>query len=343
MTDAAKAAESHMYRIMGALSRLPIIFKGAMITNLVLEENGFDEFERGTMDINANWTDGTPDMEMLTKELNDALKDIDIQVKAFRSYGEKKSFGFAFYRGNDLITTMDMDVGRKIAEDREYRFFDYSFRGSASDQIITDKTLAVSSEKIFRRVKDVIDLYALLSCCRVDINDIYRITKAGGRKFDDFQCFFERKEELRNAYDKLKRIDHKPEFDEVYQVVSDFVLPISKHAQGITWDGTGWDTAYINVKERFEFGEDPVTLTEQQIQNLIKAFRSNQNDEALSHINAVYVEETGNDDSSMEETLRRISRHIKELFAGKLDSLDDILPELENHSKGKIFRSLPLK
>ena len=50
MTDAAKAAESQMYRIMGALSRLPIIFKGAMITNLVLEENGFDEFKLDGLD-----------------------------------------------------------------------------------------------------------------------------------------------------------------------------------------------------------------------------------------------------------------------------------------------------
>ena len=74
MTDAAKAAESQMYRIMGALSRLPISFKGAMITNLVLEENGFDEFKRGTMDIDANWTAWTTSClssKTILKERND--------------------------------------------------------------------------------------------------------------------------------------------------------------------------------------------------------------------------------------------------------------------------------
>ena len=44
-----------MYEILAAISNteVPIIFKGALITKLVLKEQGFDQIERMTRDIDA--------------------------------------------------------------------------------------------------------------------------------------------------------------------------------------------------------------------------------------------------------------------------------------------------
>jgi hypothetical protein len=47
--------ESRLYQILGAISATdaPIVFKGALITKLVLAENGFTSLERLTRDIDA--------------------------------------------------------------------------------------------------------------------------------------------------------------------------------------------------------------------------------------------------------------------------------------------------
>ena len=42
-----------------------------------------------------------------------------------------------------------------------YEISDICFRGVSVDQMLADKISAVSGDKIFRRVKDVVDLYYL--------------------------------------------------------------------------------------------------------------------------------------------------------------------------------------
>ena len=48
--------ERFMYLIMGKISEsdAPIVFKGAMITKLILSEGGYTALERQTKDIDAN-------------------------------------------------------------------------------------------------------------------------------------------------------------------------------------------------------------------------------------------------------------------------------------------------
>ena len=52
MTD----RERDLYRIVAALSlsNVPIVFKGALVTNLVLAEHEYEDVSRGTKDIDAN-------------------------------------------------------------------------------------------------------------------------------------------------------------------------------------------------------------------------------------------------------------------------------------------------
>jgi hypothetical protein len=50
--------EQLMYEIIGSVSAFdaPIVFKGALITKLVLAEHKFSAMSRMTVDIDANWT-----------------------------------------------------------------------------------------------------------------------------------------------------------------------------------------------------------------------------------------------------------------------------------------------
>ena len=48
------------------LRNVPLVFKGGMITNLVLNENNYVGVRRATVEIDANWIDDPPSMEYLT-------------------------------------------------------------------------------------------------------------------------------------------------------------------------------------------------------------------------------------------------------------------------------------
>lgn len=240
MRDKLTETEKMMYSIMNALSSLPIVFKGSMITALVLKDRGFDTFHRETVDIAADWIGTKEDMNVLCESLNKALSSLNIQVEAFREYGDKTSAGFKFYSGDELITKMDMDVGRKIADKQEFSIYEYSFSGITPDQIITEKLCAISTEKVFRRIKDIIDLYALGSCSHFRIDDIYDILDKTERSFGDFNAFLSGEEGLSQAYDKMKRMDYKPSFRDIYGLVRDIVLPVSRNEQNMSWDKNGW-------------------------------------------------------------------------------------------------------
>lgn len=54
-------------------SKLPVIFKGALITKSVLEENNFTAYDRQTNDIDGCWAGPEPAMKELASLLNDAF------------------------------------------------------------------------------------------------------------------------------------------------------------------------------------------------------------------------------------------------------------------------------
>ena len=54
--------EKLMYDIISKISDMdvPIVFKGALITKLILDEHGYKEIQRMTKDIDANWVGSPP-------------------------------------------------------------------------------------------------------------------------------------------------------------------------------------------------------------------------------------------------------------------------------------------
>jgi hypothetical protein len=138
--------ERKMYQILGAVSATdaPIVFKGALITKLVLAEGGFVSFNRHTNDIDANW------------------------------------------------------IG------------------------------VLSGKYIFRRGKDLVDVYALAHCVRLLTDEIYGTLRNKHRELDAFTEFRTRRQDIEHAYNMLKGIEGKPDFSEVYLYLERFVSPFAR-------------------------------------------------------------------------------------------------------------------
>jgi hypothetical protein len=106
--------ERLMYAAMTAIANIdaPIVFKGAMITKLILDENRFDEFVRETRDVDASWVGETlPTLEQMTATLNRALNPLTLKAEAVRDYGPNtsSSFDITDIASNELKLTIFLE------------------------------------------------------------------------------------------------------------------------------------------------------------------------------------------------------------------------------------------
>lgn len=233
------AEEQLMYTVMKAIyeSGIPISFKGSMVLKACLMEAGFIDDTRHTVDIDANWySDEWPSGEQMEQSIQKALQNssIDLNVKLYRMYGEGRSAGFELSDSSsgEFLFTMDIDVNRPLVETRIYEVAEIRFRGSALLPMLADKLSVVSSEKIFRRIKDLIDLYYTAQVYTPNWQEVLQAVKDNGRTLGSFDYFLNKIDELRYAYNKF-RFDggiSKPAFEDVYQTVREYiseVLPVN--------------------------------------------------------------------------------------------------------------------
>lgn len=87
-----------LYRIMEELScaGVPIIFKGAMVLNLLIHDKNPTGVVRATRDIDGDWYGELPTMIQIETQLKEAVKKVDSElcIYAVREFGEKKAAGF---------------------------------------------------------------------------------------------------------------------------------------------------------------------------------------------------------------------------------------------------------
>lgn len=235
--------ENLMYKILGKISDMgaPIIFKGALITKLILAEHEFSEIERMTKDIDANWIADPPSMTVLAQTINQSLGELQEQYVAVvsREYGERQSAGISIREkstGDDIIS-MDIDI-KPLIDSKVYFFGETSIKGVLANEILADKISSMSSDAIYKhRAKDLIDVYALTHCVEIHTLDIYDVCDKAKRKIYPFSAFNNRKEEIEHAYNKLKGIDGKPAFSAVYDYLKEFVKPFEeKDYTNKRWD-----------------------------------------------------------------------------------------------------------
>ena len=229
------AEEKLMYAVMKAIyaSGIPISFKGSMVLKACLMEAGFSEDTRHTVDIDANWNSNTPPSgEQMVESLQNALRNhgIDLDVSIFRMYGERRSAGFDL-RDKDtdeVMFSMDIDVNRPIPPTKIYEVEGLRFCGVSSSQMIADKVSAISTDKVFRRVKDVVDLYYISKVFPFNKVEVNQVLQNSGRSLANFHGFLNRTEELRHSYEKFRFEGgvYKPSFEEVYGTVKTYIKDI---------------------------------------------------------------------------------------------------------------------
>lgn len=229
------AEEKLMYEVMKAIydSGIPIDFKGSLVLKAFLMEAGYHDEIRHTVDIDANWySENPPTAEQMTDSLQKSIErnGIDLEVSLYRMYGEGRSAGFELSDRStgEVLFTMDIDVNRPVAPTKIYEIAQISFRGVSVDQMLADKISAVSGDKVFRRIKDVVDLYYLSKVFPFNRTDIMQRLESNGRTLGAFHGFLHRKSELSHAYEKFRFTGDvsKPNFDDVYSAVKSYIKDI---------------------------------------------------------------------------------------------------------------------
>lgn len=76
-------------------------------------------------------------------------------------YGEGRSAGFELsdITTVDVLFTMDVDVNRSASKTKIYEIDGIRFCGVAPSVMIADKISVISTDRVFRRIKDLVDLY----------------------------------------------------------------------------------------------------------------------------------------------------------------------------------------
>lgn len=183
--------EKIMYEVMKALyeSNIPISFKGSMVLKAFLYEYGFKEEVRHTLDVDANWNTITaPSNEEILSSIQNAIKEMNMNVQLVRPYGRMRSAGFNFYtRDSDiLLFSMDIDVNKPVIPVKLYQISDFKFSGVTPVVMITDKLFVLSTDIIFRRIKDLLDLYYFSMLFNINISEINRELEYSGKNWEIF-------------------------------------------------------------------------------------------------------------------------------------------------------------
>jgi hypothetical protein len=229
------AEEKLMYQVMTAVydSGMPVSFKGSMVLKACLMEMGYPDETRHTVDIDANWfSDTPPTAEQMVESLQNAIRKsgIELDVSLYRMYGEGRSAGFELRdaASGEVLFTMDIDVNRPVPPTKIYEIEEIHFCGVSPIQMIADKVAAVSTDKVFRRIKDVMDLYYLSKVFAFDRVAVLQTLKTSGRTLEGFHGFLHRTEELRHSYEKFRFTGDvfKPPFDEVYRTVRAYIKDV---------------------------------------------------------------------------------------------------------------------
>jgi len=221
-----------LYRVMEELSNagIPIVFKGAMVLNLVIRENNPSKVERMTRDIDGDWVGEFPTMEEMEKALRNAVKEVDssLDIQVSRTFGERKSAGFKIVNETgEKVASIDLSV-RQNRFCRSYISYvnGISITGASLSKMLSDKIYAISGQNVCRRVKDVLDIYVMSFITKIDTDVLYQIWRETGRELGNFEPYKTQRIELGKAYDKMKGIKNKPDFIDVYQQVSDIVCKL---------------------------------------------------------------------------------------------------------------------
>lgn len=226
-----------------SMLRAPIVFKGAVVLKTAVANLGLGT-DRSTQDVDGDWVGAPPTMQQLEALVQSAALRVDssLVVKTKRAYGEGRSAGFVVL-GVDGKQYFSVDISVKQNQFYQGYFTMHGmhFVGASPQKMFADKVAAVSSNRIFRRIKDVYDLYLLSSIAGYTVADTYNVYRVTHRQLEGFNAFKTRINEQRHAYGKLTGVTNKPDYIVVYNRVYHFIEPFIVGCQtNMIWNGTDW-------------------------------------------------------------------------------------------------------
>lgn len=248
MTYSDKFEEEFLYALMTKLCSMnvPIVFKGAMVLKVIqYMNNDTSGLERITHDADGDWVGEMPTMEYLTNILQQAVNQLNINfiVIPYREYSDHRSAGFNFVDNStgDKVTSLDLSVRPNNCMEVYSCGKNISFYGQSINKIIVDKLVVCSSKLVFRRIKDVIDLY-ILSFNWVGCNtDLIELLLYLNKQLGGFVEFNTKYNELKHVYSKYHNKAATLDFDIIYKRAKVFMQPfICRVKDRCRWDGSKW-------------------------------------------------------------------------------------------------------
>lgn len=196
-------------------ANLPIVFKGMAVNRIILKNNNAP-FIRETEDIDGDWIGEQLPVEEIESQINKALSQLDnITVQTYRNYGEHISAGFDILQFGEKIGSFDLSI-RKNEFYQLYDIDGIKFYGQTLDKTLADKIFVLSTRKIFRRPKDLLDLYCLSSITTINKETILSILNKSNRTLEEFNPLYNQKNEIQHAYESIYWLENKPPFEEIY-------------------------------------------------------------------------------------------------------------------------------
>ena len=99
------------------------------------------------------------------------------------------------------------------------------------------KISVLSDRLLFRRAKDIVDVYALSHCVEVRTSEIHDIIKKKSASFGEFTEFNTRRNDVEHAYNRLRGVEGKPLFIDVYSYLEKFLKPFAeKDDTSMSWN-----------------------------------------------------------------------------------------------------------
>lgn len=214
-------------------------FKGAMVLKTILANKDYDKASRDTQDIDGDFYNENYDYKPLVKSFQNELNSLGVIIEVKREPTPSRSLGLEFLKDGKKISKMDLSF-RLNKYTTTHTYNDIVFEGSIIEKIISDKVLATSGTKIFRRVKDIFDLFLIKEAFdSININDVWKIINEmdinEDKKIDDFDGFLNRKSDLAQAYSKFTGTKNAPDFDTLYNDVLEFIKPFINKKKDVTW------------------------------------------------------------------------------------------------------------
>ncbi|MDE6982353.1 MAG: hypothetical protein K2P60_13280, partial [Lachnospiraceae bacterium] len=188
-----------------------------------------------------------------------AVKQVDnsLDIQVVRDYGEKRSAGFKIIdEYQKKVARIDLSVRKNVYSVPYISYVNrVTITGASLTKMLSDKLHAVSDEHIYRRTKDLLDIYVMSYISEFQTEDIYEIWERTQRIPGDFLHFYNGKKEIAQAYDKIEKVTNKPEFEELYVRLSKFLAPFfdKERNRDLMWRDGEWENmelAYIHNNRR---------------------------------------------------------------------------------------------